>query len=81
MSVSELTCQELVEVVTDYLEGDLPADRRLLFEEHIAWCDWCQTYVEQMRETIRLTGALREEDIEPEARDRLLALFRNWKSS
>jgi anti-sigma factor RsiW len=80
MSVSELTCQELVEVVTDYLEGDMPADRRLLFEEHIAWCDWCQTYVEQMRETIRLTGTLSEEDIEPEARDRLLALFRNWKS-
>lgn len=75
------TCQELVEVVTDYLEGEMPAERRLLFEEHIAWCDWCQTYVEQMRETIRLTGTLREEDIEPEARDALLALFHDWKSS
>jgi anti-sigma factor RsiW len=81
MSPSELTCQELVEVVTDYLEGDMPAAQRLLFEEHIAWCDWCQTYVAQMRETIRVTGTLREEDIEPDARDRLLAVFRDWRRS
>jgi anti-sigma factor RsiW len=79
MGVSELTCKELVEVVTDYLEGEMPAEQRLLFEEHIAWCDWCQTYVDQMRETIRLTGTLREEDVEPEARDALLEVFRDWK--
>lgn len=80
MSVPELTCKELVEVVTDYLEGGMPPARRLLFEEHVAFCDWCQTYVEQMRETIRLTGALREEDVSPEARDMLLRVFRDWKS-
>jgi len=45
MSVPELTCKELVEVVTDYLEGSMPAERRLLFEEHLAFCDWCQTYL------------------------------------
>jgi anti-sigma factor RsiW len=79
MSVPELTCKELVEVVTDYLEGSMPAERRLLFEEHLASCDWCQTYLEQMLETIRLTGTLMEDDLEPEARDALLGVFRDWK--
>jgi anti-sigma factor RsiW len=79
MSVPELTCKELVEVVTNYLEGRMPAEQRLLFEEHVAFCDWCQTYVEQMRATVRLTGTLSEEDIAPEARDGLLRVFRDWK--
>jgi anti-sigma factor RsiW len=79
MSVPELTCQELVEVVTDYLEGSMPAERRLLFEEHLAFCDGCKTYLEQMQETIKLTGTLREDDLEPEARDALLGAFRDWK--
>ena len=79
MSVPELTCQELVEVVTDYLEGSMPAERRLLFEEHLAFCDWCQTYLEQMRATIRLTGTLEEEDLTPEARAALLDVFRDWR--
>jgi anti-sigma factor RsiW len=79
MSVPELTCKELVEVVTNYLEERMPAEQRLLFEEHVAFCDWCQTYVEQMRATVRLTGTLREEDIAPEARDGLLRVFRDWK--
>jgi hypothetical protein len=79
MSVPELTCQELVEVVTDYLEGGMPAERRLLLEEHLAFCDWCQTYLKQLQETIRLTGTLREDDVRPEARDALLRVFRDWK--
>jgi anti-sigma factor RsiW len=79
MSVPELTCQELVEVVTDYLEGSMPAERRLLFEEHLAFCDWCQTYLEQMRATIRLTGTLEDEDLTPEARAALLDVFRDWR--
>jgi len=79
MSVPELTCQELVEVVTDYLEGAMPAPQRLLFEEHLAFCDWCRTYLEQIRATIRLTGAIEEETFTPEARETLLAAFRDWK--
>jgi predicted anti-sigma-YlaC factor YlaD len=79
MSVPELTCKELVEVVTDYLEGSMPAERRLLFEEHLAFCDGCQTYLEQVQETIRLTGTLTEEDLGPEAREGLLRVFRDWK--
>jgi predicted anti-sigma-YlaC factor YlaD len=80
MAVEEITCKELVEVVTDYLEGRMAPERRLLFEEHVAFCSWCDTYLEQMRETIRLTGALTEDDLAPETRDRLLAVFRTWKS-
>jgi anti-sigma factor RsiW len=79
MPTDELTCQELVEIVTDYLEGAMPTDERLRFEEHLVVCPGCEAYVAQMRETIRLAGALREEDIAPAARDRLLETFRDWK--
>jgi len=79
MGVQEVTCKELVELVTDYLENRLPAEQRLLFEEHVAFCSWCRTYLEQMRETVRLTGTLREEDLDPQARNALLDVFRDWK--
>ena len=76
-----LTCQQLVELVTDYFEGALsPADAQR-FEQHLEVCPGCVTYVEQMRETIRLTGRLREDDLVPAARDELLAQFRNWKET
>lgn len=79
MSVDELTCKELVEVVTDYLEGRLRPEERLRFEEHVAFCSWCATYLRQMRDTIRVNGALAEEDLSPEAREALLGAFRDWK--
>jgi predicted anti-sigma-YlaC factor YlaD len=80
MGVQEITCKELVEVVTDYLEGRMPPDRRLLFEEHVAFCSWCQTYLDQMRETIRITGTLTEDDLSTETRDALLEAFRDWNT-
>ena len=80
MSIPEITCQELVEVVTDYIEDRLSPEQRLLFEEHLAFCSWCVTYVEQMRQTIRTTGALREEDLEPDMRDAMLSVFRDWRA-
>jgi predicted anti-sigma-YlaC factor YlaD len=80
MAVEEITCKELVEVVTEYLEGRMPPERRLLFEEHVAFCSWCQTYLDQMRETIRLTGMLTKDDLSPDTRDALLEVFRNWNS-
>jgi anti-sigma factor RsiW len=55
-----LTCRELVELVTDYLEGILPKYDRARFDAHIAGCVNCTRYVEQFRETIRLTGTLRD---------------------
>jgi predicted anti-sigma-YlaC factor YlaD len=81
MAVRELTCQELVEVVTDYLEERMPPEQRLLFEEHLSFCSWCVTYLEQMRATIQATGALKEDDLAPETRDELLRVFRDWKRS
>jgi len=74
-----LTCQELVELVTDYLEGALPGAEVERFESHLAICPGCSTYVDQFRETIRLTGRLREDDLEPAARETLLSQFRTWK--
>jgi predicted anti-sigma-YlaC factor YlaD len=76
--VRELICQELVEVITDYIEDRMPAERRLLFEEHVAFCSWCRTYLDQMQDTIRATGSLKEDDLSPETRDALLDAFRNW---
>ena len=80
-AMADLTCRELVELVTDYLEGRLPRADRFRFERHIAACDGCTTYLEQMRETIRLVGELREEDVTAPAREALLTAFRDWHSS
>jgi anti-sigma factor RsiW len=80
LNAPAMTCRELVQVITDYLEGSLSRRDRRRFERHIRGCDGCTTYVEQMRETIRLTGVLGEDDLAPEAREELLAVFRDWKS-
>ena len=74
-----LACQELVELVTAYLDGALPPAERERFERHIRYCRGCRRYLAQMRETIRQTGHLTEENIDPAARARLLDAFRNWK--
>jgi anti-sigma factor RsiW len=74
-----LTCQELVELVTDYLEGTLARRDREAFDVHIAGCTNCRRYLEQFRQTIALTGTLRETDVSPEAADALLAHFAEWK--
>jgi anti-sigma factor RsiW len=74
----ELTCAQLVEVITGYLEGALaPADVERV-EEHLVFCDGCTNYLEQMRATVAATGRLREEDVPAELQDRLLAAFRDW---
>ena len=75
----DLPCQELVELVTDYLENQLPVSARLRFEAHLAQCSGCRTYLEHMRQAMRSMGRLPTESIEPEARDRLLEVFRDWK--
>jgi anti-sigma factor RsiW len=75
----ELTCQELVELVTDYYEGALAPDERVRFEMHLAGCTGCRTYMEQMRKTLRAVGQLREEHVSDAAKRELLARFRDWK--
>jgi predicted anti-sigma-YlaC factor YlaD len=74
----EVTCQELVEIVSDYLEGALPEVDRERFEAHLENCEGCRRYLDQMRTTIRIVGTLTEEDLEPGAKDQLLQLFREW---
>jgi anti-sigma factor RsiW len=76
----QLDCQELVELVTDYLEGALPPEDRARFEAHIVPCDGCRTYLEQIRTTIELTGRLTPEQLDPRAEAALLGAFRDWKS-
>jgi anti-sigma factor RsiW len=76
-----VTCIELVELVTEYLEGSMPAEQRARFEEHVSRCDGCTTYLEQFRMTIRLTGMLSEEQVAPDARETLLGVFRDWRES
>jgi anti-sigma factor RsiW len=77
----ELSCRELVELVTDYFEDALGRRDRRRFERHIAECEHCTAYLEQMRETITLTGRLTEERLDPHARDELLAAFRTWHAA
>lgn len=74
-----LVCQELVEMVTDYLEGALPRRDRLRLEAHLADCPHCTEYLAQMRATIRLTGRLAADDLTPAMRDDLGQVFRRWR--
>ena len=75
----QLTCQELVELVTDYLDGALSPRDHERFEAHIAECDGCRGYVEQMRVTIWLSGTIGPEQLDPDAQEKLLEAFRDWK--
>ena len=79
--IEQLSCQELVELVSDYLEGALLASDRGRLEKHIAGCDGCRDYIEQMRATVRLTGKARPAGLTPEAEKALLAAFRDWKAT
>jgi len=74
-----LTCSQIVELVTDYLEGELPPPERLRFEEHISSCAPCREYLSQMRQTVETAGRLTEEEISPPAMEALLDAFRDWK--
>jgi anti-sigma factor RsiW len=78
MSEPGLTCHEVVEIITDYLEDALPPDDRVRVEAHLGVCDGCTAYLEQMRETIRLTGMLTEEQIPDDQKRELLRAFRSW---
>ena len=80
-TVDDLTCRELVERVTDYLEGALTLGERRRFEHHLDGCSVCPRYVEQLRTTVRVLGRLREDDVPEPARGALLDAFRAWKSA
>ena len=75
----QMSCKELVEVITEYLEGTLPAEDRARFGRHLAGCDGCQAYLDQMRQTIGALGRLPPESLSPEAKSKLLEAFRGWR--
>ena len=76
----ELACQDIVELVTAYLEHDLAPGDRERFEEHLVFCDGCDRYMERMRLTIDVTGRLEPGELPPALEERLLDAFRGWRS-
>ena len=80
MPPNDLSCKELVELVTEYLEGALSPAERARFEAHLASCRGCRAYLEQMRWTIRTLGTLTEDSIPAEAKRKLLGTFRAWRA-
>jgi anti-sigma factor RsiW len=75
----ELTCQEVVELVNDYLGGHMSASDRERFEQHLAECDGCTTYIQQMKTTVALAGRLGEDSLTDDVKRDLLDAFRRWK--
>jgi anti-sigma factor RsiW len=75
----ELVCIEVVELVTDYLEGALSRGDRRRLERHLAGCEHCTEYLAQMRETLRLTGRLVPADLSPDMHQEFTALYRRWR--
>jgi anti-sigma factor RsiW len=76
---SEMVCKELVDLVTEYLEGTLPLADRQRFDHHLKGCSHCAIYLDQMRQTIRTLGRLTEDDLSEDTKRDLLRIFRDWK--
>ena len=77
--IERLSCQELVELVTDYAENALSVEDRTRFEEHLGICEGCRNYVDQMRATVATVRRLSPDELSPEAEQALLAAFSGWK--
>lgn len=80
-SHEHMTCSEVVELVTDYLERSLPAGDAALFEQHLNFCEGCVLYVDQIRTTVETVGRIEPEEVPPDVRTQLLTAFRDWKRS
>ncbi len=76
--MDELTCQDFVELVTDYLEGALDEDTTTRFEQHLALCRGCEAYLNQMKETASRLGEIPAESLSDEMQSTLLSAFRNF---
>jgi anti-sigma factor RsiW len=77
---NELACQQMVELITDYLEDRLSRSQRRRFDTHLQGCEHCTEYLRQMRATIRLTGRLHSDDLSPKMRREFGALYRRWRA-
>jgi len=73
-----LTCQQVVELVTEYLDGVMEPRRRARFEAHLAGCDGCTNYLEQFRTTVSVVGRLDVGDVPEPVMSDLLTAFRHW---
>jgi hypothetical protein len=80
-SQQHVTCSEVVELVTDYLERSLPVEEAALVEQHLNFCEGCVWYVDQIRATVETVGRIEPEEVPPEMRERLLTAFRGWMRS
>jgi anti-sigma factor RsiW len=77
--MTSLNCRQVVDLVTDYVEGALAPADRLAFEQHVAICPPCRAYFAQMRTVVRVAGVLREDDLPAPVREKLVNAFRDWK--
>ncbi len=77
----QVVCRDVVELITAYLEGSLPADTRAAVEEHLSGCDGCTMVLAEFRRTIELTGMLTDEQVTPQQRATLLDAFRGWATA
>jgi anti-sigma factor RsiW len=79
MNVEPMDCNELVELVTAYLDGSLDPEMRARFDMHLLECDGCENYLQQFRATIETLGSVRDDDLDPSYREKLLNAFRDWR--
>ena len=79
MSTGPMDCNELVELVTAYLDGALDPDTRARFDTHLLDCDGCENYLQQFRETVRTVGKITDDELDPAFRNRLLDAFKDFR--
>lgn len=77
--IEPMDCNELVELVTAYLDGALDLDTRARFDVHLTECDGCDNYLQQLRTTVETLGKVGGDELDPAFRDRLLTAFRDWR--
>jgi anti-sigma factor RsiW len=79
MTAKQMDCNELVEIVTAYLDGSLDLEDRARFDAHLLECDGCESYLQQFRVTVSTVGKIPLDDVDPVFRSRLLQSFQDWR--
>ena len=79
MSTGPMDCNDLVELVTAYLDESLDPETRVRFDLHLLECDGCQNYLQQFRRTVATVGKIPIEELDPTLRSRLVEAFRDWR--
>jgi len=77
--MTSMDCNELVELVTAYLDDELDPDTRARFDAHLDECDGCENYLQQFRDTVRTVGRVRDDELDPAFRQRLLDAFKGFR--